>query len=552
MYHSHDITDSDHYFKINATTREISTRSDKLCLVQYDHDSERFTFEMPRYIEEHDMTRCSRIEIHYTNITRNKREQNNDVYIVKTKDAEYDSDSFMFSWLVSSNATQLVGSLKFSISFICLDESGNVEYEWSTAMYESIQVLAKLEHTAMIREQYPDLYTQLKKDILNSIPSSGGGGVDLATVEEIVADYIRDNPPKPGEPGQSPTIEVTPTETGYNLVITDVNGSQTIEILHGRDGEDGYTPVKGIDYFTEEEIAAVAAQAAGMVQIDQVTPDKVIFPDGATTTYALGKVKLENGMATLVEPGGTLADFFNVFVDEKNPTTTQPSVSLTFSQAKAYEVGTKVTPSYSASLNPGSYTYGPATGVTATAWSVSDTDGNTSDAASDSFPEITVGDSTSYSITAKATHGEGTIPLTNTKNEYPAGKISSGEKSATSSKVTGFRKTFYGTTTDKASLTSDTIRGLSGKSSSALSNGSTFTVTIPVGAMRVVIAYPATLRDVSSIKDVNGLNAEIASGFTKSTLAVEGVDGYTAINYKIYTLEYASANDKANTYTVKI
>lgn len=288
------------------------------------------------------------------------------------------------------------------------------------------------------------------------------------------------------------------------------------------------------------------------IDIDKVDPDKVIFPEGLTTTYAIGNVTLQNGMATLVEPGGTLTDFFNVFVDEKNPSTTQPSVSLTFSQAKAYEVGTEVTPSYSATLNPGSYTYGPATGVAATSWSVSDSDGNTSDSASGSFPKFTVGDSTRYSITAKAQHGEGTIPLTNTKNEYPTGQIKAGDKSATSSKVTGFRKTFYGTTTDKAALSSDTIRGLSGKSSSALANGSTFTVTIPVGAMRVVIAYPATLRDVSSIKDVNGLNAEIASGFTKSTLAVEGVSGYEAIDYKIYTLEYAEANDKTNTYTVKI
>lgn len=327
--------------------------------------------------------------------------------------------------------------------------------------------------------------------------------------------------------------------------VTSINGVEP--------DENGNIEVEGT--FTEADKAEIVEDVLASipdVPIDQVNPDKVIFPEGLTTTYAIGNVTLQNGMATLVEPGGTLTDFFNVFVDEKNPSTTQPSVSLTFSQAKAYEVGTEVTPSYGATLNPGSYTYGPATEVTATSWSVSDSDGNTSESSSGSFPKFTVGDDTSYSITAKAQHGEGTIPLTNTKNEYPAGKIASGEKSATSSKVTGFRKTFYGTTTDKAALTSDAVRGLSGKSSSALKNGSTFTVTIPVGAMRVVIAYPATLQDVTSIKDVNGLNAEIASGFTKSTLAVEGVSGYTAINYKIYTLEYATANDTANTYTVKI
>lgn len=281
-------------------------------------------------------------------------------------------------------------------------------------------------------------------------------------------------------------------------------------------------------------------------------PDKIVFPDGLMTTYEIGKVKLENGSATLVEPGGTLADFFNVFVDEKYPETTDPSVSLTFSQAKAYEVGTKVTPSYSASLDPGSYTYGPDTGVVATAWEVTDTKNNKATTASGSFPQFQVVDDISYKITAKATHSEGTIPLTNTGGTYEEGKIESGSKSKTSGAVTGYRNTFYGTLTAKSDLTSDVIRGLTDKSGKTLTNGNSFTVTVPVGALRVVVAYPATLRDVTSIKDVNGLNAEIASGFSKQTVNVEGANEYSAIAYKVYTMDFANANDKANKFTVTI
>lgn len=33
----------------------------------------------------------------------------------------------------------------------------------------------------------------------------------------------------------------------------------------GADGQDGYTPIKGTDYFTEEEVSATATQAAGMI-----------------------------------------------------------------------------------------------------------------------------------------------------------------------------------------------------------------------------------------------------------------------------------------------
>ena len=70
--------------------------------------------------------------------------------------------------------------------------------------------------------------------------------------------------------------------------------------------------------------------------------------------------------------------------------------------------------------------------------------------------------------------------------------------------------------------------------------------------MRVVIAYPATLRDIASILDVNGMNAEILPSFIKSTLQVEGAEGYSAIDYKVYTLEYAKPNDKINTYNIQI
>lgn len=33
----------------------------------------------------------------------------------------------------------------------------------------------------------------------------------------------------------------------------------------GKDGQDGHTPVKGVDYFTEDEVNSVAVQAAGKI-----------------------------------------------------------------------------------------------------------------------------------------------------------------------------------------------------------------------------------------------------------------------------------------------
>lgn len=303
------------------------------------------------------------------------------------------------------------------------------------------------------------------------------------------------------------------------------------------------------EYITETELNDIVDET---ISIHDVDPAKVIFPQGVKTTYAIGNVELKNGIGELVSAGGTLAEFFEKFMDEQPPATTEPSVSLTFSQAKAYEVGTSVTPSYSATFNKGSYTYNDDTGVTVSSWSVKDTNNVTRTTASGSFPALTVTDTINYKITATATHGDGIVPKTNTGNDYADGQIKAGTKSATSSAITGYRNTFYGAIDAKTDPTSSVIRGLAGKSGKALANGNSFTVTVGVGALRVIIAYPATLRDVTSIKDVNGMNAEIKSSFVKSTVSVEGANKHTPIDYKVYILDFAEANGTANKFTVQI
>lgn len=213
-----------------------------------------------------------------------------------------------------------------------------------------------------------------------------------------------------------------------------------------------------------------------------------------------------------------------------------------------------MTPHYTASLNPGSYTYGPATGVTATGWSV--TDGTaTKTTATGSFDELTVADNINYKLTATATHTEGAVAKDNLGNDSdPVVKIAAGSKSKASGAITGYRNSFYGTMTTKdGAVDSAYIRSLT-KSNAAYSNGSKFKIDIPVGTVRVVFAYPSTLHDVTSVLDRNGLNAEVKSAFTKSTVNVEGNNGYTAIEYKVYVTDFADPvkNGKANAYNVTI
>ena len=264
--------------------------------------------------------------------------------------------------------------------------------------------------------------------------------------------------------------------------------------------------------------------------------------------------KTQTGTNTFSTKGKSVAEAFTeIFSKRLQPTiTAQPAVSLTFSQAGSYEVGTVVKPTYSASLSAGKYVYGPATGITAQTWEVTNTAGGSKTTATGTFDDVTVVDSISYTITAKATYNEGAVANDNLGSpSSPEIKIAAGSANKVSSAITGYRNTFYGTTTDKTALDSDTIRTLT-KSGKALANGDKFTITIPVGAVRVVFAYPATLRDVTSVTDTNGLGAEVKSAFTMQKMVVKGAGSDAGIKYKVYTTEFAGPVETANTYNVTI
>lgn len=288
----------------------------------------------------------------------------------------------------------------------------------------------------------------------------------------------------------------------------------------------------------------------------QVDASQVMFSQDLVFTEQFGKYVPSGGKVTVPANGDSLLEvLLNAFATDSNPSITQPSVSINSSDFKAYEVGTNVTPSYTATLNPGSYQYGPATGITATSWSVVDNaaEPNTLTTASGSFPQMQVADGTSYSITATASYGAGAIPNTALGQEYADGQIKAGSKSATKGTITGYRNGFYGTTTSQSSGTfeSDNIRALTA-TNKAITAGTVINISIPVGAKSVIFAYPASVRDVNSVQDVNGLNAEVKTAFTQVLANVAGANGYNPIEYKVYYTNYANANDTQNTYKVTI
>ena len=353
---------------------------------------------------------------------------------------------------------------------------------------------------------------------------------------------------------------------------TDVHQAQVYQadLAEGEDDIAAITRVVGENALFEGDMAIVKSTIGeAITYTDYVYNDSkwqamngnynannVYFDRDLFTTKEIGYITLQNGSAHIPSTGKNLTDTWEqIFVKEENPTVTKPVVSFTQVTTGSYEVGTSVTPSYDAKMSAGSYQYGPATGLTANSWNVNLRKGNVAvqnkTTSSGTFTAIVLADGDSYTINAEASYDDAAIPVTNKGNPYTEGQIKAGRVSKTSNTITSYRNTFYGTTTDKNSLDSTTIRALN-KTNKASKAGDVITISLPVGAVRVVFAYPATLRDITSVKDVNGLNAEIVSAFKKETITVAGAGNDAGISYKVFTTEFAAPLESANSYNVTI
>jgi hypothetical protein len=167
--HKHPVHDTDTHFIIDPITRNITnTESKKTMLMQYDHNSERFSFQIPREVEGHDMTLCNRIELHYTNTNGSTREQNTDVYEIEDLMLSKDSQStVVFTWLISGNATFHPGTLAFLITFIC-EEEGEVVYRWNTGICNTISISAGMNNGEAVIEEYSDVLAQWRDILFNT------------------------------------------------------------------------------------------------------------------------------------------------------------------------------------------------------------------------------------------------------------------------------------------------------------------------------------------------------------------------------------------------
>lgn len=166
MAHTHAVIDSDNHFIINPVTREITNNSKKVKLMQGDHASEIFTFEIPRYVDGHDMSLCNKITIHYINIGQNG--SNLDVHLVEDASVDDANENLVFSWIIYRTATKYPGTLNFLIKFSCVTD-GIIEYQWNTDIFKGIMIATGIDNEETLVEEYSDILQKWKDDILAEV-----------------------------------------------------------------------------------------------------------------------------------------------------------------------------------------------------------------------------------------------------------------------------------------------------------------------------------------------------------------------------------------------
>ena len=349
--------------------------------------------------------------------------------------------------------------------------------------------------------------------------------------------------------------DVTPKKGDVFVVTTIVDGTTYEQSAYRYDGADWAAMTGAVD--------------ASKVMLR----DDIILAGNYTQVGNI--TKSANGTSTLPAKGKSVAAVLTDILSKRlQPSiTAQPSISgFALTGAKAVEAGTSLANANytAATLNPGTYQYGPETGVEATNWKVERiTDQGTEQVASQDAASLTAGsdnnggagfiigdkggegvvNSLKYKLTV--THGAGVTADDNLGDDSsPAVSITAGSKTKETSAYTPFRNVFYGASTTKPTLDSAAIRALT-PTGKAYAAGS-LTINVPAGAPRVVVACDPTQTRVTTGPNPTPLNADVTATFAKSTVPVEGAEGYTAINYNVWVFEPAVPYENTATLVVTL
>lgn len=426
----------------------------------------------------------------------------------------------------------------------------NVLYLVMNQQTKHYDIYAKVENEVVLLDDTTvDLSGYATKEQLEAVSGGLGGTVyeavksNLATSDDsVIADYFKAH------------AETKPKKGDVFVVTTTVEGS---------------TYEKSAYFYDGSKWSAMT----GSVDADKVILRENIIMAGNYTQVG-NQTKAQNGIATFQTKGKSVADILTeIFSKRLQPTiTAQPSVGgFALTGASAVEAGTKIaTANYTATtLSPGTYQYGPATGVTASNWKVERiTNAGTVQVATVSTATLSAGSdnnggsgfiigdeggtavsSLKYRVTA--THGKGVTAKDNLGSDSaPVIAIEAGTKTRETAAYTPYRNYFYGATPAKPALDSAYVRGLT-KSNKAYAAG-TITINVLAGTQRVCIACIAGKPGVKKVVNETAMNADVTGTFVKSTVSVEGANSYAPKDYNVWVFEPAVPYENAATLKVTL
>ena len=329
----HIVVGSDRYITVPESLQKIG--------VQFDHNAETVTFDCPRYWDGHDLS-MMKIYINYMR-------PNDSFGAYLCSDAEIDSmdNTIMhFNWVISGHVTEFAGPLSFLVCICDVDQNGDSTTHWNSELNTQLYISSGMKCRDAILGRYPDIITQLLNRMdsveavfaptveiteiegghhLKMIDVNGtyefdvmdgnkGDKGDAFTYSDFTAEQLAALKGEKGDTGSGLRIlgyyetltalesSVTNPSVGdaygigssepYNIYIyTDINGWVNNGALQGAKGEDGHTPEKGIDYFTDADKQEIATAASEM--IGQATDTK----------QGLVMVNGENGIGVNTEDG---------------------------------------------------------------------------------------------------------------------------------------------------------------------------------------------------------------------------------------------------------
>ena len=297
-------------------------------------------------------------------------------------------------------------------------------------------------------------------------------------------------------------------------------------------------------YLSNKEIGWIDKNGDTIISTTRIQED--ITVNGVT---GLG---IENGGT--IPSGKSLDEIVKMLVQKAVPAIyTMPTVSLGNYGGQAsgsVESGTTITPKLRATFVKNDA--GDLISISIKNGDTSVADGTTSplDYTGD---DIVIGDET-ITFVASATYDDAPVKTDNLGNESKDNWFAGGNVVSSNYNIAGQRNMFYGTGVGAIpELTSDVVRSLTNKKLNP-TQGYTFTFNVEVGQQYIIIAYPATLRDINSVTYVEANDSGMASNFTKTLVDVADARGGTngTMSYKVFTYSMLVPASAKMTFKVTI